>query len=86
MQVIIVTVANSGDNVGVYLPIFAAASSGGLVEILITFYVFMVLFVLFSIAIMRCKAIADGAEKYGMCMFRVLFDFVWVCLICVFVV
>lgn len=65
LQAFIITLMNSGDNIAIYIPLFATASPTALVVCFVTFYVcvFILLFTAYHTA--RFKHIADIFENYG---------------------
>lgn len=65
LNVSVLTVANGGDNVSIYLPLFATATAGEIVETLVIFYVLLFVWCLASYLMLRCKFVAEALSKYG---------------------
>lgn len=65
LKTILVTVSNSGDNIIVYLPLFAAASTGQIFEIIILFYALLVALMLLARVLLSCRVIQSALEQYG---------------------
>lgn len=65
LQAFVITLMNSGDNIAIYIPLFATASPSALIICFVTFYVcvFLLLFAAYHTA--RFKHIAEIFEKYG---------------------
>jgi cadmium resistance protein CadD (predicted permease) len=67
LKVAVMTVANGGDNIGIYLPLFASLSDkpGSLITTLIVFYILVGVWCAISYALIRCKFIARTLGEYG---------------------
>lgn len=65
LKVAVMTVANGGDNISIYLPLFATASAGGVVETLVVFYLLLLLWCLTSFLMVRCSFVARALSSYG---------------------
>ena len=65
IKVCTITVANGADNIGVYLPLFAAASAGTVIGTIVIFYILLALWILSSYLMLRAKFIAELLSKYG---------------------
>jgi len=65
IQVSAITIANGGDNVSIYVPIFAASSWPTLLVILIIFYVMVGLWCLLALKLTQFKPIAALVSNYG---------------------
>jgi len=64
-QVAAVTIANGGDNLGLYLPLFANQTVIGLVLILFVFYVMVGVWCVIAAGLTRHRIIADFITNYG---------------------
>ncbi|MBE9178395.1 cadmium resistance transporter [Oculatella sp. LEGE 06141] len=64
-QVAAVTVANGGDNIGIYLPLFASSDVSSLGIILITFYLMMGVLCLAADRLIRQPQLAKMLTQYG---------------------
>jgi cadmium resistance transport/sequestration family protein len=64
-QVAAVTIANGGDNISIYIPLFAGRNVGGLLTILGTFFLLVGVWCLLAIALVRQPAIAKLFTAYG---------------------
>jgi cadmium resistance transport/sequestration family protein len=64
-QVAAVTIANGGDNISIYVPLFAGKTAGGLLTILGTFCCLVGLWCWLAIALIRQPAIANLLLNYG---------------------
>jgi cadmium resistance transport/sequestration family protein len=64
-QVAAITVANGGDNIGIYVPLFASSSVTDLVIILITFLVMIAVWCAIALSLARHPAIAKLLTRYG---------------------
>jgi cadmium resistance protein CadD (predicted permease) len=65
LQAFVITLMNSGDNVAIYIPLFATASASALIVIFVTFYVCVALLLLAAYHTARFKQVADIFDKYG---------------------
>ena len=59
------TVANGGDNVGIYIPLFATASAEVIVTTLVIFYVMLVAWLALAYSLTRCPGVAEIISTYG---------------------
>jgi hypothetical protein len=59
------TVANGGDNVAVYVPLFAAAPVNLMPEIIIIFYVLLLVWCAASYSMLQCRCFAEMLTQYG---------------------
>lgn len=64
-QVAAVTIANGGDNISIYIPLFAGKNVGGLLTVLGTFFLLVGVWCLLAIALVRQPAIAKLFTAYG---------------------
>lgn len=64
-KVAAVTIANGGDNVGVYIPLFAASGLAGMLVILTVFLVLIGVWCLAGYALARQPAVAAAMSRYG---------------------
>lgn len=64
-QVAVVTIANGGDNIGIYVPLFASQNLAGLLTILGTFLLMMGLWCWIAWRLVKQPAIAGLFSKYG---------------------
>lgn len=64
-QVAAVTIANGGDNISIYVPLFAGKTAGGLLIVLGTFFWMVGLWCLLAIALLRQPSIAKLLTEYG---------------------
>jgi cadmium resistance protein CadD (predicted permease) len=64
-KVALVTLVNSGDNVGTYIPLFAQASKSGLAVYAVTYYVLLGGWCLVAWAVMQQRVVLSFAEKYA---------------------
>lgn len=60
-----VTVANGGDNIGIYVPLFASSSVPGLIVILITFLILIAVWCMIAYYFTRHPLIAAMVNRYG---------------------
>jgi cadmium resistance transport/sequestration family protein len=65
LQVAAVTIANGGDNIGIYVPLFASKNWGGLLEILGIFLLMVGLWCWIAWQLVKQPAIAQLFSKYG---------------------
>lgn len=65
LSIAITTIANSGDNVGVYLPLIASSTHIQVLIMVILYLVLLFLVVLLARGMTSCKFVADGVKKYG---------------------
>ena len=66
LEVIVITLGNSGDNIALYLPIFAVQKSDeALVITLIVWYVMLVIWIILARVLVNCQFISQGIEEYG---------------------
>jgi cadmium resistance transport/sequestration family protein len=65
LQVTVVTIANGGDNIGIYVPLFASKNLGGLLEILGTFLLMLGLCCWIAWYLVKQPAITQLFSKYG---------------------
>jgi cadmium resistance transport/sequestration family protein len=66
LSVAMITVATCGaDNIGVYVPLFAAQTWSSIVIILVTFFVMLSLFCFIGAQLGRLPVIATGLERWG---------------------
>lgn len=67
LNVAVITIATCGaDNIGIYVPLFAQASAGSLMIILITFLVMLSLFCYIGYLLIKIPKVATVLEKYGL--------------------
>jgi cadmium resistance transport/sequestration family protein len=64
-KVAAVTFANGGDNIGIYVPLFASSNSANLAVILLTFSVLIAVWCYIAYSLTRHRAIAQILTKYG---------------------
>jgi len=64
-QVAMVTLANGGDNIGIYVPLFANSSLASLIVILVVFLLLVGLWCLIAFQLTRHPAIAHILTRYG---------------------
>jgi cadmium resistance protein CadD (predicted permease) len=65
LQAFVITLMNSGDNIAIYIPLFATASPTALIVIFVTFYVCVALLLLAAYHTARFKNVADIFDNYG---------------------
>ncbi|WP_016701042.1 cadmium resistance transporter [Actinoalloteichus spitiensis] len=65
LAVTAVTFANGGDNIGVYVPVFATAGAGGMSVHIVTFLVLLALLVLAGRYLASRPAIASALARWG---------------------
>jgi cadmium resistance protein CadD (predicted permease) len=65
IEVATVTIANSADNAGVYLSIFATTSDEGIGVIIAIWYVLLVLWIYSANAVVNHKQVSNFLDKYG---------------------
>lgn len=65
LEVGLVTVANGGDNVSIYLPLFATASPVGVLFTLLTFYVMLFFWLFLTYRLVNFRPLALVIQKYG---------------------
>lgn len=71
-KVATVTIANGGDNIGIYTPLFASSSAAGVTVILFVFLLLVGVWCFASYYLTRHRAVATVMTRYG----RVLVPFV----------
>lgn len=71
-----VTIANGGDNIGIYVPLFANSSETSLLIILGVFFVLVSVWCYIAYQLTRLKIIAKNLTRYG----NLLIPFVLICL------
>ncbi len=64
-QVAVVTVANGGDNLGVYMPLFATMNSVSLMVTVVTFLILVGVWCLLGYKLVNNRIIGDEIKKYG---------------------
>jgi len=64
-EVALITVANGGDNIGVYIPLFASSSGAVIVTTLVIFYLMLVVWLIVSYNLVRCPLVADTISRFG---------------------
>lgn len=64
-QVAAVTIANGGDNISIYIPLFAGKNVGSLLVVLGTFFLLVGVWCLLAIALVRQPVIAKLFTAYG---------------------
>ncbi|MBW4695501.1 MAG: cadmium resistance transporter [Lyngbya sp. HA4199-MV5] len=64
-QVTTITIANGGDNVGIYVPLFASSSPSGLAVILITFFFMVSLWCFIAYQLTQHPLVAQGLTRWG---------------------
>jgi cadmium resistance protein CadD (predicted permease) len=65
LSVSAVTIANGGDNIAVYLTLFAATNAGGVIATLVTFYIMMALWCGIAYSLISCKYVGKLLNRYG---------------------
>jgi cadmium resistance protein CadD (predicted permease) len=65
LQAFVITLMNSGDNVAIYIPLFATASPTALIICFVTFYVCVGLLLFAAYHTARFKRVADIFDQYG---------------------
>lgn len=65
LAVALLTAANGGDNVGVYLPLFASASTADLMVMLLTFAVGLAIWCLLAWWLTRLGGLAEALQRWG---------------------
>jgi cadmium resistance transport/sequestration family protein len=64
-KVAAVTFANGGDNIGIYVPLFASSNLANLAVILLTFSILIAVWCYVAYSLTRHRAIAQILTKYG---------------------
>ncbi len=64
-QVAVVTVANGGDNLGVYMPLFATMNSISLMVTIFTFLILVGVWCLLGYKLVNNRIMGDEIKKYG---------------------
>jgi len=64
-QITAITFANGGDNIGVYVPVFANVGIGGTVTYVITFLVLLALWVVLGRSLATHPRVSRGLERWG---------------------
>jgi cadmium resistance transport/sequestration family protein len=64
-QVAAVTIANGGDNISIYIPLFAGKTPIGLTVILVTFFLMVGLWCMVALSLIRHPAIGQILTQYG---------------------
>lgn len=65
IEMVSITIANGGDNVAIYLPIFAVCTPRELLFTVITYYVLLACFLVTSYFLLGNKLVIDCLHKYG---------------------
>jgi cadmium resistance transport/sequestration family protein len=65
LQVAAVTIANGGDNIGIYVPLFASKSGDGLMVILLTFGLMVGVWCAVAWQLVQHRTIGNLLNKYG---------------------
>jgi cadmium resistance protein CadD (predicted permease) len=65
LEVCTITIANGGDNVSVYLPLFASYSAGGIIITIAVFYGMLVVWIALTYCFTNSKIISDFLSTYG---------------------
>ena len=65
LELAALTVVNGGDNLGVYLPLFATTTWPGIALTLAVFYALLVAWCAVAYALVRCPVVANAIERAG---------------------
>lgn len=65
LEVATMTVANGGDNIGIYVPLFSTASAGVIVTTLVIFYVMLLVWCAGAYGMVRCPPVARFLAEHG---------------------
>jgi cadmium resistance protein CadD (predicted permease) len=65
LQAFVITLMNSGDNVAIYIPLFATASPTALIICFVTFYICVALLLFAAYHTARFKHVAEIFDQYG---------------------
>lgn len=65
LEVCSITIANGGDNIAIYLPLFASTNGVGIVITLTFFYLMLAIWLLSTFLLVNGKGISDFLNKYG---------------------
>jgi cadmium resistance transport/sequestration family protein len=60
-----ITFANGGDNIGIYVPLFASSSSEGLIVILAVFFILVGVWCYAAYQLTKIKVLAENLTRYG---------------------
>lgn len=71
-QVALVTISNGGDNIGIYMPLFASISSSEIFALVLIFMIMIGIWCFISHSLVNHNLLRDKIEKYG----HILFPFV----------
>ena len=71
-QVALVTISNGGDNIGIYMPLFASISSSQIITIVLIFMIMIAIWCFISHSLVNHRLLRDKIEKYG----HIIFPFV----------
>jgi len=61
----LVTIANGGDNIAIYVPLFASADPGQVIIIVVVFYTMVAIWCFVSAALIQCQFVASALSRYG---------------------
>jgi cadmium resistance protein CadD (predicted permease) len=76
MEVAFVSFSNGGDNIGIYLPLFASINYYQIPSVIITFLVMVSIWCLLSHSLVNHRLLNDKIKKYG----HIIFPFVLIAL------
>ncbi len=76
LEVALVTFSNGGDNIGVYLPLFAGINAFQLGVVILVFLVMIGVWCLISYSLVNNRLLGDKIERYG----HIIFPFVLIAL------
>jgi cadmium resistance protein CadD (predicted permease) len=82
LEVCTITLVNGGDNVAIYLPLFASTSPVNMVIVLVVFYALLVVWLFLTNFLVNGKRVADLIDKYGSLLvpiFLILLGFYILC-------
>ncbi|WP_414469092.1 cadmium resistance transporter [Methanobacterium sp. ACI-7] len=68
-KVALVTISNGGDNIGIYIPLFATISSYELLLVILIFSLMVTLWCFISRSLVNHRFLSRNIEKYGYLMF-----------------
>ena len=71
-QVALITISNGGDNIGVYMPLFASISSTEIIVVVFIFIVMIGLWCIIGLSLVNNRILSDKIKNYG----HIIFPFV----------
>jgi cadmium resistance protein CadD (predicted permease) len=73
LEVALVTIANGGDNISIYMPLFSTSSWEMLIITFVVFYLLLFIFLILTSNIVGIKIVAELLEKYEKYLIPIVF-------------